>query len=120
MLKLFLTGNLTKDPELRTTPTGMQVCAFTVAVNKRHGEEAVFLKVNAWRGLAETCQKNLAKGRKVGVIGDLNIRSYEVNGEKRTSVEVTADEVEFLSPKEVQPKPQVNDFIDIKEDDFPF
>ncbi len=104
MNKLSIIGNLTKDPELRTTPQGISVCDFTVAVNRRHqasGQpEADFFRVTTWRGLAESCGKYLAKSRKVCVIGPVSARSYQTqNGETRVSLEVTAEDVEFLSPK---------------------
>ena len=100
MNKLTIIGNLTKDPELRTTPQGINVCDFTVAVNHRKGEGSDFFRVTAWRGLAETCSKYLAKGRKVCVVGPVSARSYQTqNGEARVSLEVTAEDVEFLSPK---------------------
>ena len=72
MNKLTIIGNLTRDPELRTTSTGVNVCSFTVAVNRRQRSqgaegqpEADFFRVSAWRQLGEICQKYLAKGRKV-------------------------------------------------------
>lgn len=103
MNKLILIGNLTADPQLRTTPQGVSVCDFTIAVNKRGSQnnEAEFFRVTAWRQLGENCAKYLAKGRKAYVSGPVSCRSYRTNaGEDRVSLEVTADEVEFLSPKQ--------------------
>lgn len=103
MNKIILIGNLTADPQLRTTPQGVSVCDFTIAVNKRgaQGNEAEFFRVTAWRQLGETCHKYLAKGRKVYVSGPVTARSYRTSaGEDRVSLEVTADDVEFLSPKQ--------------------
>ena len=105
MNKLTIIGNLTRDPELRTTSTGVNVCSFTVAVNRRQRSqgaegqpEADFFRVSAWRQLGEICQKYLAKGRKVAVVGPVTVRSYTANdGSTRFSLEVTADDVEFLS-----------------------
>lgn len=105
MNKIFLIGNLTKDPELSETSSGVAVCRFSIAVNRRYttanGErETDFFNVTAWRGLAETVARYCKKGQKVAVIGTIQIRQYEANdGTKRTSVEVVADEVEFLSSK---------------------
>lgn len=107
MNKLTIIGNLTRDPELRTTSTGINVCTFTVAVNRRQrsqtGEaqnEADFFRVTAWRQLGEICQKYLSKGRKVAVVGPVSVRSYTANdGSTRFSLEVTADDVEFLSSR---------------------
>jgi single-strand DNA-binding protein len=105
MNKIFIIGNLTKAPELRTTQSGIPVCTFTVAVNRRQTAEAGkpdadFFRVTTWRQMAENCNRFLAKGRKVGVTGALNLNQYkDSNGLPRYSMEVTADEVEFLSPR---------------------
>ena len=103
MNKLTIIGNLTADPELRTIPSGVNVCTFTVAVNRRSGKDdkqTDFFRVAAWRQLGELCSKYLAKGRKVCVIGEVSARAFEgKDGTLRASLEVTADEVEFLSPR---------------------
>lgn len=104
MNKLTIIGNLTRDPEMRTTSAGVSVCDFTVAVNRRNKKEgdpeADFFHVTAWRERGELCGKCLAKGRKVCVVGPVAVRTYQTNkGETRASLEVTADEVEFLSGK---------------------
>lgn len=106
MNKLTIIGNLTRDPELRTTSTGINVCSFTVAVNRRRSTtssnqpEADFFRVSAWRQLGENCQKYLAKGRKVCVVGPVSVSSYTANdGSTRFSLDVTADDVEFLSSR---------------------
>ena len=101
MNRATIIGNLTKDPELRTTSSGVSVCTFTVAVNRNFGErkEVDYLPVVTWRGLAENCAKFLGKGRKVGVSGRIQTRSYEGNnGERRYVTEIVADDVEFLAP----------------------
>ncbi len=107
MNKLTIIGNLTRDPELRATPNGINVCDFTVAVNRRNRRdaqngqpEADFFRVTAWRQLGENCAKYLAKGRKVCVIGPVSVRTYQASdGTTRASLEVTADDVEFLSSR---------------------
>ncbi|NLD84134.1 MAG: single-stranded DNA-binding protein [Clostridiales bacterium] len=107
MNKVFLIGNLTRDPELRTTQTGVSVCSFTIAVNRRRynnaeeGQpEADFFRITAWRQLGEICAKYLAKGRKVSVVGSVSVSTYTGNdGQPRASLEVQADDVEFLTPK---------------------
>lgn len=97
-------GRLTKDPELRTTSNGTPVTTFTVAVDRdrknANGEkETDFIPVVTWRGLAETCEKYLSKGKLAAVEGRLQIRSYEdQKGIKRTVAEIVADNVQFLSP----------------------
>ena len=104
MNKLTIIGNLTRDPELRTTTSGINVCGFTVAVNRprKNGEDqgADYFSVTAWRERGELCAKYLSKGRKVCVIGPVSVRTYQKNnGETAAQLEVTADEVEFLSSK---------------------
>ena len=107
MNKLTIIGNLTRDPELRVTSAGVNVCSFTVAVNRRgrkddqNGQpEADFFRVTAWRQLADVCSKFLTKGRKVCVIGPVSVHTYTGNdGATRASLEVTAEDVEFLSSR---------------------
>ena len=105
MNKLTIIGNLTRDPELRTTSQGISVCTFTVAVNRRNAKEgqpdADFFRVSAWRLLGENCNKYLTKGRKVCVVGPVSVRTYQANdGTTRAQLEVKAEDVEFLSPKD--------------------
>ena len=104
MQTLMIIGNITKDPETRTAPSGNTVCNFTVAVNRRkkaEGQpEADFFRVSAWGKLGESCQKYLAKGRKVCVIGTVSAHAYTTQeGTAMASLDVIANEVEFLSPK---------------------
>lgn len=128
MNKVFLIGNLTKDPELSETNSGVAVCRFSIAVNRRRTGEGEpqtdFFNVTTWRGLAETIAKYVKKGNKVAVTGQLQIRLYETReGEKRTAVEVVAEDVEFLTPKpqesaEESKKPALEPFED--DGDIPF
>lgn len=110
MNKIFLIGNTTKDPESGTTSSGVPYCKFTIAVNRKFEKDKTdFINIVTWRGIAETCAKYVKKGRKLGVIGSLQIDSYEKDGSKRTVVQVVADEVEFLSSgasENTQDKPQ--------------
>jgi len=105
MNKVFLIGNLTRDPELTETPSGVSVCHFAIAVNRPYssqdGERQTdFFNVTAWRGLAENVAKYTKKGNKVAVSGSIQIRTYDDNqGNKRTAVDVIAQDVEFLMPK---------------------
>lgn len=104
MNKLTIIGNLTRDPELRTLNSGVSVCTFTVAVNRRRKAEgqpeADFFRVSAWRQLGESCAKYLSKGRKVAVVGAVSVQTYQANdGTTRASLEVMADDVEFLSSR---------------------
>lgn len=108
MNRLTIIGNLTRDPELRAVNTAngqVSVCDFTLAVNRRNRgngqDEADFFRVTAWRGLGETCQKYLAKGRKVAVVGSVSCRTYTgSDGVTRATMEVNADDVEFLTPRQ--------------------
>lgn len=126
MNKVFLIGNLSKDPELRTTNSGTSVCTFSIAVNRRKDKDgnstADFFSIVAWRQLAELCGKYLAKGRKVSVVGELQNRSYEANdGTKRHVTEIVASEVEFLTPKgSVQGTVDAEGFTDVDDQDLPF
>lgn len=103
MNKCVLIGNVTKDPELKTTPSGVSVCAFSIAVNRPHkgadgNREVDFFNIITWRGLAENCAKYLTKGKKAAVSGEIQNRSYEdKDGNKRFITEIVAQDVEFLS-----------------------
>lgn len=105
MNKLMIIGNVTKDPELRNTQNGIPVCSFNVAVNRRLGAnaehpEADFFRVTAWRQLGQNCHLYLTKGKKVAVVGSVSASAYMGNdGKPRASLEITADDVEFLSPR---------------------
>ena len=104
MNKVIMIGNLAKDPDVRTTGTGISVCTLRIAVTRKranqNGEKVSdFFDVIAWRQLAELCGKYLAKGRKICVTGELQTRSYDAkDGSKRYVTEIVADDIEFLSP----------------------
>lgn len=105
MNKIILVGNLTRDPEMSSTQSGVTLTRFSIAVNRTfvaaNGERATdFFDIITWRQLAENCGKYLFKGSKVGVVGSMQRRQYEdKQGISRVSYEVVADEVEFLSPR---------------------
>ena len=131
MNKVILIGNLTKDPELSTTNSGINYCRFTLAVPKRFanaGErDAEFINIVVWRVQADNCHKYLKKGSKCAICGSLQNRSYDANdGTKRTITEIVADEVEFLTTKaadgsERQPdKKEVAELEPIDDDSLPF
>lgn len=106
MNKAILIGNLTKDPELTTTPSGVSVCRFGLAVSRDYpnadgSRETDFFNVVVWRNTAENCGKFLKKGNKVAIVGSIQNRQYTADdGTKRTVTEIQADKVEFLTPKE--------------------
>jgi single-strand DNA-binding protein len=99
MNQAHLIGRLTRDPELRQTPNGVSVCTFSIAITRRFNrDEADFLNIVTWRGLADNCGKYLTKGQQVGVSGRIQSRSYDGNdGKRRYVTEIIADEVQFLS-----------------------
>ena len=101
--QVILMGNLTRDPELRTTPSGQSVCSFSLAVNRSwqgqdgSQQDAVdYFDVTAWGKLGELVNQYLSKGRKCLVQGRLSQRSWEQDGQKRSKVEVVANDVTFL------------------------
>jgi single-strand DNA-binding protein len=143
MNRVILVGRLTKDPEIKHTPSGVAVCSFTLAVNRNFknqaGEtEADFINVVVWRKAAENTANYTKKGSLVGVDGRIQSRSYDDSeGKKRYVTEVVADSVQFLEPKssgggqqqqQAQNKPNKADGdpfagggqIDISDDDLPF
>lgn len=133
MNKVFLIGNLTRDPETTTTTNGHTICKFGIAVQRpfanASGErEADFFNIVTWRGLAETCSRWLEKGKKVAISGSIQVRNYEAqDGSKRTAFEIQAEDVEFLTPKgDTQDKPasqkkeKVQDLEPMDDDTLPF
>lgn len=139
--RVILIGRLTKDPELRYTPSGVATTQFTLAVDRPFtngsGErEADFIPVVTWRQLAETCANYLRKGRLTAVEGRIQVRNYENNEGRRIYVtEVVADNVRFLesnrdngqsSSRTERPKSNQDPFsdegkpVDIPDDDLPF
>ena len=133
-----IVGNLTADPQHRTTQGGVSVCSFTVAVNRRGAKDgqpqADFFRVTAWRGLADNCAKWLIKGKKVGVTGSISASAYlGRDNQPHASLDLAADDVEFLSPANSteQPKPQphstppapkadASGFVQVDEEELPF
>ena len=135
MNKIILIGNLTRDPESNTTPGGVNFTRFTIAVNRpftnSSGERvADYFDVICWRMLADRCSKYLFKGSKVGIAGSVQRRQYEDrDGIKRTSFDVVADEVEFLTPKsnttsgendDAETNGSISEMQPVNGDDLPF
>jgi single-strand DNA-binding protein len=103
--RVVLVGNLTRDPELRHTPSGMAVCSLRIAVNTRRKDGATgqwtekpnYFDITVWGAQGENCAQYLAKGRPVGIDGRLEWREWDAqDGTKRQAVEVIADTVQFL------------------------
>lgn len=135
MNKVYLIGNLTRDPELSTTSTGVSVCRLSIAVGRRFanaegGRDTDFFNITAWRGTADNCAKFLKKGNKIAVSGSIQTRNYEkADGTKGFAVDIIADEVEFLSSKNDNseggvtvgnPTAPVSDLQPIDDDNLPF
>jgi len=143
--RVILVGNLTRDPEVRSTPDGTQVANLGIAVNRpwtnKQGERtADFFTIVAWRKLAELCSQYLSKGSPVAIEGRLQTRSWETQeGQKRSTVEIVADNIQFLSrgtggndfadqssgeqnSSNLEPvgAPSANDTEDLPDDDVPF
>ena len=129
MQKITFIGNLCSDPEVRSTPNGITVTTLVVAVDRKFkdaqgNKKTDFFRVVCWRQLGEICAKFLSKGKKVAIIGELQARIYEdKKGTVRMSLDVQADEVEFLSPKQQgndEPAPDADGFTDVDASDVPF
>lgn len=117
MNKVFLIGNLTRDPELTETASGVAVCHFQLAVRRNYTtdkeQQTDFFNCVAWRGLAETCARYLTKGRKVAIVGTVQTRTYVDNHDiKRSVIDIIIQEVDFVSPKE--DKQEEDDFDEPK------
>lgn len=107
--KVILGGRLTADPELKTTPSGISVTSFTVAVNRRFGDkgeqpQADFFNVTAWRATAEFITKYFRKASSICIVGSIQTRSWtDQNGQKRFATEIVADEAYFVDAKGEMP-----------------
>jgi len=124
--KVFLIGNLTRDPELRYTPSGTAVANFGLATSYKYKgqdgeikEETCFVDIVTWNKTAENCSNYLSKGRPVFIEGRLQFRSWETDdGQKRTKLDVVADRVQFLGGPRSDAGLNVPD--DEADDDIPF
>ncbi len=130
MNKVFLIGNLTKDPELSTTNNGVKFCKFTLAVSRSYSKdgkrETDFLPVVVWRAQADNCARYLKKGSKAAVSGSVQTRNYDAqDGSRRYVTEIAADEVQFLSTKNDDDNSAIEGVADFDElrpidEDLPF
>ena len=143
--RVVLVGNLTRDPELRHTPSGTAICKLRVAVNSRQkdaatgewGEKPNYFDVTVWGNQGESCAQYLSKGRPVGIDGRLDWHEWEdkQTGQKRQAVEIIADSVQFLGSRgdggeggqyipSTDVKPDQGDFVraggSATDDDSPF
>lgn len=135
MNKVYLIGNLTRDPELSNTTSGVAVCRLSIAVGRRFANadgsrDTDFFNVTAWRATAENCARYLKKGSKIAVVGSIQTRNYERNdGTKGFAIDIVADEVEFLSTKNdgssesgitANSSAPVSDLQPVDDDSLPF
>jgi len=117
--QVVIMGNLTKDPDLRTTPNGGSVCSFSMALNRSYKgtndewtEATDYVDVVAWSSLAERTAKYISKGRPVLVHGRLQSRTWEKDGQKHSKVEVVAQEIVYLGGASII-DPQTKDKKDV-------
>jgi single-strand DNA-binding protein len=123
-----ISGNLTRNPELRTLPSGQAVCNIRIAHNDRRKDAAgdwidapAYYDVTIWSGLGEWLSKNLTKGQKVVIAGRLKWREYEVDGTKRQAVDITADSVVPVTrASATSSEPDAVPAATVAEDDIPF
>ena len=129
MNQLTIIGNLTRDPVMRTTPGGANVCKFGVAVNRRKksGEQEVtdYFEVSAWREQGENCSRFLSRGKKVCVVGPVSVFTYfAADGSMKAGLEINAQNVEFLSPRFESPLAQTpalpGGYQAVEDDELPF
>ena len=131
---VVLTGNLTRDCEVRRTQSGMAIMSFGLAVNDRRKNSqtgewedyANFIDCTMFGARAEAVSNYLSKGSKIGLEGKLHWSQWERDGQKRSKVEVIADEVEFLSPRKQQQQPnyvadaEFQEVTSMYDDDIPW
>lgn len=131
MNKVMLTGRLTKDPELRYTPSGTPVCRFNLAVSRMSADgEADFVPCTAWGKTAENLAQYMRKGGLLAVEGRIQVSTYEQDGKRRWDVHVVAGRIEFMGSKrqderheETTPTRSLEDFgteVSFSDDDLPF
>ena len=140
MNKVVLVGRLARDPELRTTPSGVSVCNFTVACDRRYAQngerQADFISCIAWRQSAEFVSRYFKKGDRIALDGSIQTRSWDdANGNKRYATEVVVEHVEFAQSKgegsgsyapqaapaaPSAPEGDIDGFMPIEEEDLPF
>ena len=123
---IALSGRLTKDPELKSGQSGKVYARFTLAVDRPMQKgEADFINCVAFGKTAELIEEYLKKGRKVGIVGRLQMSKYEVNGEKRTSYDVVVDTIDFLESRNTNQVEEVatsetQEVNNSDDDGFPF
>ena len=126
MNKVVLMGRLTRDPELRQTPQGTNVCQFSLAVNRRFSKdnEADFIECQAWSKTAEFICKYFTKGSQLALCGRLEQSTWEKDGKKHSTYRVIAEEVYFTGSKNMKETSELGNMgfqtVDGSEEDLPF
>lgn len=122
MNKVFINGRVTDNVELKATQTGKGVARFTVAEKKFNQEKPNYHSVTAWNGVAENCAKYLEKGQEITLIGEIRYGSYEKNGTKIPTTNITITDIEFGSKPKSQPNDAFEDEINnlLGDDDLPY
>lgn len=131
MTNVMIHGRVTKDIELKATNSGKSVCSFSVAVDRKNGADKAtdFFSVTAWNGTAENISKYFNKGDGIIVVGELQNRTFEQDGSKRTVTEIIANRFDFPMGKKAETKPEPtdkqdkNNFFPVmgeNDDDLPF
>lgn len=123
MNKFIGLGNLTRDPDFKTTKTGKPVCNFSIAINNKVNDSVTFVDVETWNKSAENCSRFLSKGRKVLVEGRLQLNTWSSkNGESRSKLFCIADLVTFLDKsseeQKVRDENQPSQLEQVEEDQF--
>lgn len=136
MNQIILIGRITADPDLRTTQSGISMAQFTVAVQRKYKNDqgrydADFIRCVAWRQTADFLHQYATKGRKIALTGELQSRTYDKDGQKRTLFEVVANSVELIDKRDAEgDRPadtqtgsnsgQANAFTEVDDDSLPF
>lgn len=134
MNQIILIGRITADPELRTTQSGVNMVNFTIAVQRRYKNDqgrydADFIRCVAWRQTADFLHQYATKGRKVALTGELQSRTYDKDGQKRTLFEVVANNVELIDKRDAESRDDrpagaqpgsPSGFTEVTDDELPF
>ncbi len=125
--KCILMGRLTQSPELKYTPSNVAVTSFSIAIDRKYqsdgNKQTDFISCTAWRSTAEFICKHFDKGKMINIVGRIETRSWEKDGQKRYATEVLVEEVNFCGDKQKQEGVPVDDtgFIPVEDDpDLPF
>lgn len=125
MNKVILTGNITKDIELKTSENGLNYCRFTIAVPRQFKDEngerkSDFINLVAWRNLAETISKFVKKGDKIGVVAKIQTKTFQEDNQTKFTTNIIVDEIEFLNSKRDIENKELRPASKDEQDGLPF